>query len=142
MEVFFYLSFHSIPKPVLLRNVPVSVNKELVRYVCVFSSWLGTLVLWGSKNFLFVKRVPFANNYGSILNFFSKVFEFIVHYHISNFLKFKLNHPQHVSVKSVYTINSLATFINVSRPLVCSRSQAYPIYFDLSNEGEFILPGD
>jgi hypothetical protein len=45
-------------------------------------------------------------------------------------------------MKSQCTVISVVTCINDSRPSVCSRNQAYYIYFDLSNEEEFVHSGD
>jgi hypothetical protein len=66
----------------------------------------------------------------ALLNHFSKVFKFIIHDYVSNFLKSKLNHSQHGFIKSKSTVTNLVTFLELVTPLVCSHGQTD---FDFSN---------
>jgi hypothetical protein len=63
-----------------------------------------------------------------ILNNFSKIFESVIHDHIYNFLKSKLNRSQHGFIKSTSTITNLVTFLDFSAPLVCSQGQTDCIF--------------
>jgi hypothetical protein len=58
----------------------------------------------------------------SILNNCSEVFEFVIHDHVSHYLKAKLNPRQHGFTKSEYTTTNLVTYFDI--PLVCSQRQA------------------
>jgi hypothetical protein len=74
----------------------------------------------------------------AILTNFSKIFKFIIHYHIYIFFKSKLN-SQHGFIKSICTITNLVTFLDFVTPLVCSQDQVHSVYFDFSNAFD-ILP--
>jgi hypothetical protein len=69
----------------------------------------------------------------SILNTFSKLFELVIHDHVSHYLKFKLNPCQHGFIKSKSTITNPVTYLDFTTPLVSCQSQADTIYFDLSS---------
>jgi hypothetical protein len=75
----------------------------------------------------------------TILNNFSKVFEFIKHDHVSYFFKSKLSSSQHGFIKSKSTFTNLVTFLDFVTPLVCSQGQTDTIYFGFSNAFD-ILP--
>jgi hypothetical protein len=66
------------------------------------------------------------------LNKFSKIFENIVHDHLSFCFKFKLHPNQHGFVKSKSTVASLVTYPNDVLPSVCSQGQFDSVHFDLS----------
>jgi hypothetical protein len=60
----------------------------------------------------------------SILNIVSKLFELVIHDHVSHYLKSKLNPCQHDFTKSKSTITSLVTYLDFVAPLVSSQGQA------------------
>jgi hypothetical protein len=70
----------------------------------------------------------------SILNIFSKIFESIIHDHLSFHFKFKLNSNQHgfLKSKSTTTTRNLVTYLNDVTPSVCSHGQFDSVYSDLS----------
>jgi hypothetical protein len=68
----------------------------------------------------------------SILNNFSKIFESVVHDHLSSNFKFKLHPSQHGFIKSKSTVTNLVTYLNDVLPSVCSQGQFDCVYFDLS----------
>jgi tRNA A58 N-methylase Trm61 len=66
----------------------------------------------------------------SILNNFSKLFEFTIHHHFSYYAK--CNPNQHGFSKTKYTVTYLVT------PVVRGQRQADAIYFDLSNAFDLV----
>jgi hypothetical protein len=68
-----------------------------------------------------------------LLNNSSKSFEFVIHDHVSHYLKFKPSPYQHGFSKSKSAITNLVTYVDFISPLVGPLSQADAIYFDLSN---------
>jgi hypothetical protein len=68
----------------------------------------------------------------SILNNFSKLFEFFIHEHVSHYLKLKLNPCQHGFTKHKSTTTNLIT------PLVRSQRQVDAIYFDLTSAFDLV----
>jgi hypothetical protein len=68
----------------------------------------------------------------SILNNFSKIFESIIHDHLSFHFKFKLHLNQHGFLKSKSTATNLVTYLNDVTSSVCSQGQFDSVYFDLS----------
>jgi hypothetical protein len=74
----------------------------------------------------------------SILNNFSKLFELVIHDHISHYLKFKLNPCQHGFTKSKSTITNLVSYLETISPLVTSQGQADAICFDLSSAFDLV----
>jgi hypothetical protein len=76
-----------------------------------------------------------ASNYRliSILSTFSKRFEFVIHEHVSYYLRTKFNSCQHGFIKSQYTSANLVTHLGFSTPLVYSQRQVDAICFDFSN---------
>jgi hypothetical protein len=83
-----------------------------------------------------------VNNYRpiSILNNFSKIFEFIVHNHLSNFFKLRLNPAQHGFHKFNSTTTNLVTYLNSIMPTVCTKGQVDSVYFDLSSAFDTVPP--
>jgi hypothetical protein len=67
----------------------------------------------------------------SILSNFSKLFEFIIHDHVSHYAKFNRN--QHGFTKTKSTVTSLVTFLDFLTSVVHGQRQADAVYFDLSN---------
>jgi hypothetical protein len=67
----------------------------------------------------------------SILNNFSKIFECIIHDHVSHYTKLHPN--QHGFSKSKSTVTSLITFLDLVTPAVRSQRQVDAVYFDLFN---------
>jgi hypothetical protein len=59
----------------------------------------------------------------AILNAFSKVFEFILHGHISHYFKSKLNSFQHGFTKSESTTTDFITCLDTVIPTVCYQGQ-------------------
>jgi hypothetical protein len=74
----------------------------------------------------------------SILNNFSKLFELIIHDHVSHYLKSKLNPCQHGYTKSKAAITILVTCLDFITPLVGSQGQADAIYFGRSSAFDFV----
>jgi hypothetical protein len=76
-----------------------------------------------------------VNNYRpiSILNNFSKIFEFIVHNRLSNFFKLGLNPDQHGFRKFNSTTVNLVTYLNSIMPTLCPQGQIDSVYFGLSS---------
>jgi hypothetical protein len=72
-------------------------------------------------------------------NSYASVFLLIIYYHVSHFLKSKLNSSQHGFIKSKSTVTYLFTFLHFVTPLVCSQCQTDSMYFDFSNDFD-ILP--
>jgi hypothetical protein len=68
----------------------------------------------------------------SILNNFSKIFEFIVYDHLYNFFKYRLNPSQHGFRKFSSTATSVVTYLNSIIPSVSSQGQTDSVYFDLT----------
>jgi hypothetical protein len=69
----------------------------------------------------------------SILNTFSKIFEFVIHEYVSYYFKSKINPSEHGFMKSKSTASNLVTFLDAIAPLVYSQRQVDSIYFDFSN---------
>jgi hypothetical protein len=74
----------------------------------------------------------------SLLNNFSKLFEFVIHDHVSHYLKVKISPYQHGFTKSKSAITNLVTYLDFISPLVGSQTQADAIYFDLSNAFDLV----
>ncbi|PNF20040.1 hypothetical protein B7P43_G05817 [Cryptotermes secundus] len=74
----------------------------------------------------------------SLLSNFSKIFEFIVHEHVSHYLKSKISPYQHGFSKTKSTSTNLVTYIDFISPIVGSQRQADAIYFDLSNAFDLV----
>jgi hypothetical protein len=74
----------------------------------------------------------------SIFNNFSKIFEFIVHNHLSNFFKHKLNPAQHGFHKFNSTTTNLVTDPNSIMLSVCTQGQIDSVYFDLSSAFDIV----
>jgi hypothetical protein len=66
----------------------------------------------------------------SVLNNFSKLFEFIIHDHV---LQYVLNSNQCGFAKSKSTFIKLVTFLDFMTPVVRCQRQADSVYFDLSD---------
>jgi hypothetical protein len=81
----------------------------------------------------------FVSNYRpiSLLNNFSKVFEFVVHSQMSHYFTSKLNPNQHDFVKMKSTTTNLVTYLDFISPLVSSQRQVDSIYYDFSSALEF-----
>jgi hypothetical protein len=73
-----------------------------------------------------------VSNYRPItfLNNFSKLLEFIIHDHVSYYIK--LNPNQQGFTKSKSPVTNLVSFLEVVTPAVCSQRQADAVYFDFS----------
>jgi hypothetical protein len=69
----------------------------------------------------------------SILNNFSKVFEFVIHDHVSHYLQSKRNCCQHGFIKSRSTTSNLVTYLDYITPSVSSQLQVDAIHFDFSS---------
>jgi hypothetical protein len=72
----------------------------------------------------------------SILNNFSKLFQFIMHDHVSHYGKLNLNHNGLIRTKSTGT--NLVTFIDLLTHVVRGQRQADSIYFDFSNSFDLV----
>jgi hypothetical protein len=72
----------------------------------------------------------------SILNNLSKLFEFIIHDHVSHHAK--LNPNQHGFTRTKSTITNLVTFLDFLAPVVHGQGQADAIYFDFSNAFDLV----
>jgi hypothetical protein len=73
----------------------------------------------------------------SILNNFSKLFEFIIHDHILHYAKFNPN--QHGFTRTKSTGTNLVTFLDFLTPVVHGQHQADAIYLDLFNAFDLVL---
>jgi hypothetical protein len=73
----------------------------------------------------------------SILRNFSKLLQFIIHYHVSYYAKFNPNRHRITRIKS--SISNLVTFLDFLIPVVLGQRQADAMYFDLSNAFDFVL---
>jgi hypothetical protein len=72
----------------------------------------------------------------SVLNNFAKLFEFIIHDHVSHFAKFNPN--QHGFTRTKSTVTNLVTFLDLLTPVVRGQRQADAVYFDLSNAFDLV----
>jgi hypothetical protein len=92
--------------------------------------------------FLFLKKGNSSSvrNYRpiSFLNNFPKLFEFVIHGHVSHHLQFKISHYQHGFSKSKSAITSLVTYADFISPLAGSQKQGGTIYFDLCNAFDLV----
>jgi hypothetical protein len=77
----------------------------------------------------------------SILNNFSKIYEFIVYDHLYNFFRYRLNPSQHGFRKFNSTATNLVTYFNSIIPSVSSQGQTDSVYFDLTKAFD-IVPHD
>jgi hypothetical protein len=68
----------------------------------------------------------------SLLNIFSKLFEFVIHNHVSHYLNFEISPYQRCFSKSKSAVTNSVTYVDSVSPLVESQRQADAIYFDLS----------
>jgi hypothetical protein len=62
----------------------------------------------------------------------NELFEFVIHDHVSHFLKFKISPYKHGLSRTKSTGTNLVTHADFISPLVGSQRQANAIYFDLS----------
>jgi hypothetical protein len=74
----------------------------------------------------------------SIVSNFSKLFEFVIHDHISHCLKSKISPYQHGFTKAKSTRTNLVAYVDFIAPLVGSHRQVDAIYFDLSNAFDLV----
>jgi hypothetical protein len=74
----------------------------------------------------------------SLVSNFSKLFELIIYYHISHYLKSKISPYQHGFTKAKFTSTNLVAYVDFIASLVGSQRQADAIYFDLSNAFDFV----
>lgn len=74
----------------------------------------------------------------SILNNFSKLFEIIIHKHISFYINNKINSSQHGFIKSKSTTTNLISYLNVIVPVIESQGQTDSIYFDFSKAFDLV----
>jgi hypothetical protein len=74
-----------------------------------------------------------TTNQLSLLNYFSKLFEFVIHAHVSHYLRSKVSPYQHCFTKSKSTITKLVNYLGFISPLVGFQGQADITSFDLSN---------
>jgi hypothetical protein len=74
----------------------------------------------------------------SILNKFSKIFEFIVYDHLYNFFKYRLNPSQHGFHKFNSTATNLVTYLNSIIPSVSSQGQTDSVYFELTRAFDIV----
>jgi hypothetical protein len=68
-----------------------------------------------------------------ILSNFSKLFEFIIHDHVSHYAKFNPNQHGFSSTTSKSTVTNLVMLLDFMTTVVCGQRQADSVYFDLSN---------
>jgi hypothetical protein len=74
----------------------------------------------------------------SLLNNFSKVFEFAMHDHMSHYFTHKLHPNQHGFLKRKSTTTNLVTYLDFISSLVSSQRQVDSIYFDLSSAFDLV----
>jgi hypothetical protein len=75
----------------------------------------------------------------SILNNFSKIFEFIIYDHLYNLFKYRLNPSQHGFRKFNSTATNLVNYLNSIIPSVSSQGQTDSVYFDLTKAFDIVL---
>jgi hypothetical protein len=114
----------------LLRHV-FNLSLSTVKFP---SLWKQAAVIPIFKRTLVVNYRPI-----SILNNFSKIFESIIHDHISFNLKCKLHPNQYGFLKSKSTATYLVTYLNDVTPSVCSQGQFDSVYFDLRPSIKFLM---
>jgi hypothetical protein len=68
-----------------------------------------------------------------LLNNISKLFEFVIHDHVSHNLKFKISPYKHGFSESKSATTNLVTYVDFISPLVGSQRQADTVHFDLSD---------
>jgi hypothetical protein len=68
----------------------------------------------------------------SILNNFSKIFEFVVYDHLYYFFKYRLNPTQHGFRKFSSTATNLVTYLNSIMPSLSTQGQTDSVYLDLT----------
>jgi hypothetical protein len=73
----------------------------------------------------------------SILNNFSKIFEF-VYDHLYNFFKYRLNPSQHGFRKFNSTATNLVTYLNSIIPSISSQGQTDSVYCDLTKAFDIV----
>jgi hypothetical protein len=85
-------------------------------------------------------NTSFVSNYRpiSLLNNFSKVFEFAIHGHMSHYFKHKLHPSQHGFLKFKSTTTNLVTYVDFISPLVSFQRQVDSIYLDLSSAFDLV----
>jgi hypothetical protein len=113
-----------IPLPTFIFNLSVSSE--------IFTSlWKETAVVPVFKK----GSSAMVRNYRpmSILNNFSKIFEFIIYDHLYCVFKYRLNPSQHGFRKHNSTTTNLITYLNTVMPSVNTQCQTDSVYFDLSN---------
>jgi hypothetical protein len=100
---------------------------------------------WEKKKAVIVRILKkgnssFVSNYRpiSLLNNFSKAFEFAIHGHMSHYSKHKINLSQHGFLKFKSTTTNLVTYLDFISPLVISQRQVDSIYFDLSSAFDLV----
>jgi hypothetical protein len=74
----------------------------------------------------------------SVLNSFSKIFEFIIYDHLYCFFKYRLNPSQHGFHKHNSTTTILVTYLNTAVPYVNTQGKTDSVYFDLSNAFDIV----
>ena len=75
----------------------------------------------------------------SLLNNFSRVFEFVIHDHMSHYFKHELNVSQHGFFKTKSTTTTLVTYLDFIFLLVSSQRQVHSIYCNLSSASGLVL---
>jgi hypothetical protein len=85
------------------------------------------------------KRTSLSNYRAiSLVSNFSKLFELVIHDHISHYLKSKISPHQHGFTKAKSTSTNLVTYVDFIAPLAGSQRQADAIYFDLSSAFDLV----
>jgi hypothetical protein len=74
----------------------------------------------------------------SILNNFSKVFEFVIHDYVSCYVQSKLNCCQHGFIKPRSSTSNLVTYIDYITLSVTSQRHIDAIYFDFSSAFDLV----
>jgi hypothetical protein len=74
----------------------------------------------------------------SVLNIFSKILEFIVHDHLYNFFKYRLNPSQHGFRKFNSIATNLVTYVNSVIPSVSTQGQTDSVYFDVTKAFDIV----
>jgi hypothetical protein len=73
-----------------------------------------------------------------ILNNICNVFKFIIHDHVSRFLKYKLKSSHHGFIESKSTVTNLVIFLDFVTTLICLQGQTDSSYFDFSNSFDIL----
>jgi hypothetical protein len=130
-----FVELDDIPGFVIKSCSPIFI--PILRHIFNLSVTHNFLTVWKEAAIVFKRgNHTSASNYGpiSILYNFSKLLKFIIHDHVSHYVK--LNPNQHGFTKFKSTVTNLVPFHDFMPPVVRSQRQADAVYFDHSNASD------